>query len=64
MHKSEEAVNFYVSLFPNSKILQTNYYPTDIDFEPFKGMDGKIVTTIFELDGLTFQALDEGQLLK
>ncbi len=59
-----EAVNFYVSVFPNSKILATHYYPTDIDFEPFKGMDGKIVTTIFELDGFTFQALDGGETFK
>jgi predicted 3-demethylubiquinone-9 3-methyltransferase (glyoxalase superfamily) len=59
-----EAVKFYVSLFPNSKILQTQYYPTEIDFAPFKGMEGKIVTTIFELDGLTFQALDGGKTFK
>ena len=27
-------------------------------------MDGKIVTTIFELDGFTFQALDGGETFK
>jgi predicted 3-demethylubiquinone-9 3-methyltransferase (glyoxalase superfamily) len=60
----EEAVNFYTQIFPNSKIDLTMYYPEGQEEGPLKGMDGKILTTIFQLDGFTFQALDGGPLFK
>ncbi|MFZ2555859.1 MAG: VOC family protein [Minisyncoccia bacterium] len=56
----EEAINFYTSLFPNSKIDSIKRYPNDMQVGPMKDMDGKILTAIFTLDGLTFQALDGG----
>lgn len=60
----EEAINFYTSVFPNSKIVSIKRYPSDMQVGPLKDMEGKILTGIFELDGLTFQALDGGPMFK
>lgn len=60
----EEAVNFYTGLFPNSKIKSIRRYPEGITEGPMKGMDGKVLTALFELDGFEFQALDGGPYFK
>ncbi|MBP9757399.1 MAG: VOC family protein [Candidatus Pacebacteria bacterium] len=60
----EEAINFYVSVFPNSSIKQMQKYPEGMTEGPMQGMAGRILTGIFELDGLTFQALDGGPYFK
>jgi len=60
----EEAVNFYTSVFPNSRIDSIQRYPDGMQEGPMKGMDGKILTAVFELDGLAFQALDGGPMFK
>lgn len=68
----EEAINFYVDTFNNrpgsnkkeSKIESIKYYPDNVDEEHMKGMEGKILTAFFTLDGQTFQALDGGPLFK
>ena len=60
----EEAVNFYTSLFPNSKIDSIKRYPSDMQVGPVPDMAGKVLTAIFTLDGLTFQALDGGPMFK
>lgn len=60
----EEAINFYTSIFPNSKISHIQRYPEGMTEEPMRGMSGKIVTAIFTLDGLEFQALDGGPTFK
>jgi predicted 3-demethylubiquinone-9 3-methyltransferase (glyoxalase superfamily) len=52
---AEEAANFYVSIFRNSKLLSTNYYPKESG-----GKDGKVMTVKFELDGEEFVALNGG----
>lgn len=59
----EEAITFYTSAFPNSKISSIQRYPEGVE-GPMSGMDGKILTAVFELDGHTFQALDGGPLFK
>jgi predicted 3-demethylubiquinone-9 3-methyltransferase (glyoxalase superfamily) len=67
----EEAVNFYIDTFNNrpgakgkkSKIVHIQRYP-DQPIGPMEGMEGKILTAIFELDGQTFQALDGGPIFK
>lgn len=59
----EEAVTFYTSLFPNSKTKSIKRYPEGMG-GPMEGMGGKILTAIFTLDGLTFQALDGGPIFK
>ncbi|MEX2319036.1 MAG: VOC family protein, partial [Bauldia sp.] len=51
----EEAVDFYVSLFPNSKILSQSRYE---DAGPME--KGKVMTMFFEIDGVEFMALNGG----
>jgi len=51
----EDAVNFYVSVFPNSKILETSRYG---DAGPLP--KGQVMTMTFELDGQQFMALNGG----
>ncbi len=60
----EEAINFYMSVFKNSKIISIDRYPEGYTEGPLAGMDGKILTAIFELDGVRFMALDGGPLFK
>ena len=56
---AEEAVNFYVSVFKNSKILQTTHYG-EVGPRP-KGM---VMAIDFELDGQRFTALNGGPEFK
>ena len=53
--KAEEAANFYVSIFRNSKILSVSRYG---DGGP--GPKGAVMTAAFELDGQKFVALNGG----
>lgn len=53
--KAEEAMNFYVSLFKNSKIVSIARYGDTVP-----GMKGRVLTGIFQLDGQEFMALDGG----
>lgn len=53
--KAEEAVNFYVSIFKNSKILSVSRYG---DAGP--APKGTVMTAAFELDGQKFVALNGG----
>ena len=52
---AEEAMNYYVSIFKNSKVLSINRYG---DAGP--GPSGSVMTATFELDGLQFTALNGG----
>ena len=68
---AEEAVNFYVNLFngnpakkSESVIKTIKRYPSGITEGPMAGMDGKVLTGVFELEGETFMALDGGPLFK
>ncbi len=51
--KAEEAMNFYVSLFKNSKVLSAT-----------PGPDGKVMMATFQLDGQDFYALNGGPMFK
>jgi predicted 3-demethylubiquinone-9 3-methyltransferase (glyoxalase superfamily) len=51
--KAEEAMQFYVSIFKNSKIVST-----------MPGPDGKVLTGTFELEGQRFMALNGGPQFK
>jgi predicted 3-demethylubiquinone-9 3-methyltransferase (glyoxalase superfamily) len=58
---AKEAVDFYVSVFPDSKIISTFNYPNSAeeglaDFQ--LGMAGKVLTIEFELGGLRFVAIN------
>ncbi len=61
---AEEAMNFYTSIFKDSKIVSIKRYPSGITEGPMKGMDGKVLTAVFELFGQTFMALDGGPYFK
>ncbi len=51
--QAEEAMNFYVSLFKNSKVNNIS-----------RGPDGKAFTVSFELDGQEFMGLNAGPVYK
>jgi predicted 3-demethylubiquinone-9 3-methyltransferase (glyoxalase superfamily) len=53
----DEAVNFYVSLFPNSRVLDISYYPDSME-----EMAGKTLVINFELDGTRYMALNGGPI--
>jgi predicted 3-demethylubiquinone-9 3-methyltransferase (glyoxalase superfamily) len=53
--QAEQAANFYVSIFKNSKVLSINYYPKESG-----GKEGKVMTVKFVLDGDEFVGLNGG----
>jgi predicted 3-demethylubiquinone-9 3-methyltransferase (glyoxalase superfamily) len=53
--KAEEAVNFYVSIFKNSKIVSLTRYG-----EAGPGPKGTVMSATFELEGQRFYALNGG----
>jgi predicted 3-demethylubiquinone-9 3-methyltransferase (glyoxalase superfamily) len=53
--QAEEAANFYVSVFPNSRIRSITRYGTT-----GPGPAGSVMTVSFELDGQEFAALNGG----
>jgi predicted 3-demethylubiquinone-9 3-methyltransferase (glyoxalase superfamily) len=52
---AEDAVNFYLSIFPNSKILKTTRYT---DAGP--GPKGSVMTIAYQLNGVDFTAINGG----
>ncbi len=54
-NQAEEAAEFYVSLFPNSRMIDVTHSETD---GPAPG--GLVVVATFELDGRQFMALNGG----
>jgi predicted 3-demethylubiquinone-9 3-methyltransferase (glyoxalase superfamily) len=61
---AEEAINFYTSIFKNSKIVSIQRYPEGYTEGPMAGMGGKVLTAVFELQGQRFMALDGGPIFK
>lgn len=61
---AQEAVDFYVSVFPNSKITSTVYYPKEglEDFQ--KSFAGKVLSIDFELNGNSFTAINADDTFK
>lgn len=57
---AEEAMNLYVSLFPNSKITTIERYAGDQGIPGENELKGKVLTGIFELNGQEFMCLDGG----
>ena len=53
--KAEEAMNFYISIFKNSKIVSIRRYG-----EAGPGPKGTVMTATFQLDGQEFFALNGG----
>jgi len=58
-NNAEEAVNFYTSIFKNSKILNVNRYP-----EGGPGPAGSVMTIAFQLNGQELTALNGGPHFK
>lgn len=61
---AKEAVEFYISVFPNSRVLSTSYYPTEGLEEFQKELAGKELTIEFELEGQHFTAINAGPEFK
>src|SRR6266404_5248201 len=61
---AEEAVNFYLSVFKNSKLVHMQKYPEGPLEGPMKGFEGKVLTAVFELEGQQFMAIDGGPVFK
>jgi predicted 3-demethylubiquinone-9 3-methyltransferase (glyoxalase superfamily) len=57
--QAEEAAKFYVSLFKNSKILNTSRYT---DAGP--GLDESVLVVEFQLEGQQFTAMNAGPMFK
>jgi predicted 3-demethylubiquinone-9 3-methyltransferase (glyoxalase superfamily) len=69
--ETEEAVNFYVSVFNGSRhkkhestIISIQRYEKGMEVPGADEMEGKVLTTIFELNGQRFMALDGGPIFK
>lgn len=61
--QAEQAANFYVSIFPNSKIVRIERYPeagTEVHGKP----PGSVMVAVFSLDGQEFTALNGGPQFK
>jgi predicted 3-demethylubiquinone-9 3-methyltransferase (glyoxalase superfamily) len=52
-HQAEEAMNFYVSIFPNSKVVSVT-----------PGPNGSVMMVTFQLDGQELHALNGGPMFK
>jgi len=61
-NNAEEAMNFYTSVFKNSKVVHIKRYPDVAMNEHMEGMQGKVLTGVFELNGQQFMALDGGPI--
>jgi predicted 3-demethylubiquinone-9 3-methyltransferase (glyoxalase superfamily) len=57
--QAEEAMNFYISVFPNSKALNISRYP-----EGSPGPAGQVMVASFEINGTEFTALNGGPQFK
>jgi predicted 3-demethylubiquinone-9 3-methyltransferase (glyoxalase superfamily) len=69
--ETEEAINFYISIFNgspyrsgDSKIISINRYENGMEVPGGDSMVGKVLTAIFELNGQRFMALDGGPIFK
>jgi predicted 3-demethylubiquinone-9 3-methyltransferase (glyoxalase superfamily) len=61
---AEEAADFYVSIFPNSRRFGDLRNTAADSNDPRVAPRGKVLTVSFELDGLKFTALNGGPMFK
>jgi predicted 3-demethylubiquinone-9 3-methyltransferase (glyoxalase superfamily) len=59
---AEDAADFYISIFPNSRRL--NEMRNTASDDPRLGPKGGVITVAFELDGQKFTALNGGPMFK
>jgi len=62
-NNAEEAVQFYVSIFKNSKIGNVTHYGKE-GYEIHKTKEGTVMTIDFEIEGQKFLALNGGPIFK
>jgi len=58
-NQAEEAVNFYTSIFKDSKILSISRLPAEAP-----GQSGLVITATFQIEGQTFMALNGGPMYR
>jgi predicted 3-demethylubiquinone-9 3-methyltransferase (glyoxalase superfamily) len=66
-HNAKEAADFYVSAFPDGKVITTTYYPnsTEEGLADFQlDLAGKELTVDFELGGMRFTAINADSTFK
>lgn len=61
--QAEEAANFYLSVFKNSKINTISHYGKE-GFEVHGQKEGTVMTVEFEINGQPFTALNGGPIFK
>lgn len=57
-HRAAEAADFYVSIFPNSRLLETVCFPQELAEPPASASPGSVVAVRFELNGVEHMALN------
>ena len=62
-HQAEEAANFYVSIFKNSRIENISYYGKE-GFEIHGKKEGTVLTVVLSVNGQSFTALNGGPIFK
>ena len=60
---AEEAVQFYLSIFKNSKVGNVTHYGKE-GFEIHKKKEGSVMTIDFEIEGQKFLALNGGPIFR
>src|ERR1700730_16932535 len=62
-NQADQAANFYISIFKNSKIIQISRYG-EVGQEVHGRPPGSVMTVAFELDGQMFTCLNGGPIFK
>ncbi len=62
-YQAEEAVNFYLSVFQNSKIESISHYGKE-GYEIHGQKEGTVLTIVFQINGQSFTALNGGPFFK
>lgn len=57
---AEEAMNYYVNVFPDSRVGHVERYPDESLDPHYVGMNGKVISGEFFLTGQRFMCLDGG----
>ena len=57
-NNAQEAMEYYINMFPNSRIAEVMHYPDQADDPHLQNMQGKVLTGVFWLDGQQFMCLD------
>jgi len=61
--QAEEAAHYYLSIFPNSRILATSRYDK-ASSEASGRPEGSVLTVVFEINGQKFMGLNGGPIFK